>query len=180
MTYTAPTAAGPDCALGRRPLAWLPQVARQAQARHIPMATSSLTGGEHPPRQPSGTDVASLGPSDLSDSGSDMMGALDPDTLESDSDSLGTGERASVDPRSPPSGADILPDHLEDALEAEDQQAELDFDADEVAEQAEAAASREVGEDEPLRDDPLLDDTPADAGKLAQEEELEPDADEAG
>lgn len=123
------------------------------------MATSSLTGGEHTPRIPSGTDLGSLGPSDRSDSGSDVgMGAFDAEALASDSDSQGTGERASVDVLSPVSGADILPDHLV----GEGFQAELAFDPDEVAEQAEDAASRE------LADDPRLDDTPADVAGLSQ------------
>lgn len=128
---------------------------------------SSLMGGEHTPRKPSGTDVASLGPSDLSDSGSDVgMGALDPEALEGDSDSLGTGERATVDGHSPASGADILPDRLEgeSAIELDGLQATLDFEIDQVAEQAEEAASRDM-------DHPLLDDTPADVGGLAQQDE---------
>ena len=143
------------------------------------MAHSSLMGGDPTPRQPSGTDVASLGPSDLSDSGSDVgMGGLDPETLDSDSDSLGTGERASAGRRSPTAGADILPDHLEDAPAApaadepvdEDLQAELDFDADEVAEQAEDRASRELEPPAPP-DHPDLTDTPADVGALAQDDD---------
>lgn len=36
------------------------------------MATSSILGGERPPEEPKGTDVDSLGPSDTSDSGSDV------------------------------------------------------------------------------------------------------------
>lgn len=130
---------------------------------------SSLWGGEHSPRKPSGTDVASLGPSDLSDSGSDVgMGALDPEVLEGDSDSPGTGEGTTVDGRSPPIGADILPDHLEGEGDA-DLQAELDFDEDQVAEQGEDAAGRAL-------DDPDLDDVPEDVAGLS-EETVEEDAD---
>lgn len=93
--------------------------------------------------------MASLGPSDLSDSGSDVLGALDPETLDSDSDSLGTGERASAEDRSPTLDADILPDHVEgeEDLDEEELQAELDFEQDQrdeqVAEQAEDAAARD-------------------------------------
>lgn len=140
------------------------------------MATSSLTGGQHTPRQPSGSDLGSLGPSDLSDSGSDgSMGAYDPQALEGDSDSLGTGERAAAQGHSPLSGADILPDHLEGPQELSgEEQAELDFD--EVAEQAEDAASRDLAPD----DDPLLDDTPADVGGLSQDDDADGDAADPG
>lgn len=135
------------------------------------MATSSFIGGAHTPRQPSGTDLASLGPSDLSDSGSDTgMGAYDPQTLEGDSDATGTGERGAAQGPSPPPGADILPDHLEDPPPGD--QAELDFD--ELAEQAEDAALGEL----PLPDDPWLDDTPADVAGLSQDEASE-EGDEA-
>ncbi len=75
------------------------------------MATSSILGGERAARRAEGTDVDRLGPSDSSDSGSDIQGAspmptapdnpgewgavvADPD---SDSDAGGTGERASSD-----------------------------------------------------------------------------------
>jgi hypothetical protein len=87
------------------------------------MATSSILGGDYPPTEPKGTDVDSLGPSDTSDSGSDVRtsrersaipedaaeGAI-PVPHESSSDAEGTGERASAD--APPSqlDADILPD----------------------------------------------------------------------
>ena len=150
------------------------------------MAHSSLLGGDPSPRQPSGTDVASLGPSDLSDSGSDSsMGALDPETLESDSDSLGTGERASIEGRSPLTGADILPDHLElarrdaepsteDAL-----QHELDFDAD---------ADEEDGEEDDLApripvdgpDDATHSAEPDEVRHLAQDEDEDEDSDDDG
>ena len=77
------------------------------------MATSSLLGGDYVPTWPRGTDVASLGPSDNTDSGSDTRGALDDDELSSDTDAEGTGERSSVEPRNVRSDADILPDHVE-------------------------------------------------------------------
>lgn len=83
-----------------------------------------------------GHDIGSLGPSDTSDSGSDMKRTVsrrgkqvpsrDADTEdlndlrgisvanESDTDSQGTGERASVDPDEESSdGADIEVDHIE-------------------------------------------------------------------
>ena len=77
------------------------------------MATSSILGGDWAPRRPGGTDVASLGPSDSTDSGSDTRGGFDDDELTSDTDAEGTGERNSVDPRNGPIDADIMPDHIE-------------------------------------------------------------------
>ncbi len=77
------------------------------------MATSSILGGDWVPRRRGGTDVGSLGPSDSTDSGSDTRGAFDDDELASDTDAEGTGERSSVDLRSGPIDADILPDHIE-------------------------------------------------------------------
>ncbi len=77
------------------------------------MATSSILGGDWVPRRPGGTDVASLGPSDSTDSGSDTRGGFDDDELSSDTDAEGTGERNSVDPRNGPIDADIMPDHIE-------------------------------------------------------------------
>jgi hypothetical protein len=90
------------------------------------MTNSSFLGGERAARHPAGKDVDALGPSDSSDSGSDVqgerslcgdgdqadeLGALIVDTA-SDSDAAGTGERASATGRDAPDGADILPDHL--------------------------------------------------------------------
>ena len=80
------------------------------------MATSSILGGDRVPVQPAGMDVASLGPSDSTDSGSDIRGAFDADELSSDTDAEGTGERSSVDPFNVRSDADILPDHIEGPL----------------------------------------------------------------
>lgn len=89
------------------------------------MATSSILGGDHAPARPRGTDVDTLGPSDSSDSGSDVQtdrnrsalpdeaseGAL-PIAHGSDTDAAGTGERASADPSAPEDNADILPDRI--------------------------------------------------------------------
>ena len=75
------------------------------------MAKSSLMGGEPAPEVPDGRTIARLGPSDSSDSGSDV----DATGMEaSDSDAAGTGERASVDePRDEAvADADILPDRV--------------------------------------------------------------------
>ena len=79
------------------------------------MATSSLLGGTKASEEISGKDIASLGPGDISDSGSDSVGAYGLDELASDTDSSGTGERAAVEEGidEPESNADILPDHIE-------------------------------------------------------------------
>jgi hypothetical protein len=113
------------------------------------MTTSSLTGGARAPRQPSGADLASLGPSDSSDSGSDSLGTRNRQALAGDSDSTGTGE----DPLSEGplvQGSDILPDHLVRLSDSADR-----FVAQGV---------------EPALDDPDLIDTPADVTELAQDE----------
>jgi len=89
------------------------------------MATSSILGGDYPPMEPKGTDVDSLGPSDTSDSGSDVRtsrertaipedaaeGAI-PIAHDSSTDAEGTGERASADAPPPAADADILPDRI--------------------------------------------------------------------
>ena len=77
------------------------------------MATSSILGGAKAPEEISGKDLHALGPSDNSDSGSDAVGAYGDDELSSDSDAVGTGERASAGRGRNQSDADILPDHIE-------------------------------------------------------------------
>lgn len=93
------------------------------------MATSSILGAERAASQAEGRDVERLGPSDTSDSGSDVQGELDlsdpqnPDQmvfgatqpgLHTDSDAGGTGERGSAlledEARE---GNDILPDQVQ-------------------------------------------------------------------
>jgi hypothetical protein len=91
------------------------------------MATSSILGGSKAPEEISGKDLHALGPSDNSDSGSDAVGAYGDDELSSDSDAVGTGERASAGFGSDQPDADILPDHIEQALGAD---AGTDLDAD--------------------------------------------------
>ena len=89
------------------------------------MAQSSILGGERAPVNPAGRDTDALGPSDSSDSGSDVQGergfdALDPGQiggdradLGTDSDALGTGERGSaVHDTDIVEGADIAPDRI--------------------------------------------------------------------
>ena len=77
------------------------------------MGRSSILGGERAATHPSGHDADALGPSDSSDSGSDIQGRPGLD-FHSDSDAAGTGERGSVDrDGGAEPGSDILPDHIE-------------------------------------------------------------------
>jgi len=91
------------------------------------MAQSSILGGSKAALEPRGTGARSLGPSDSSDSGSDIQGetTLVTDHLDnpsaqpgqhvrhgSDSDAAGTGERADVNYADVEDGADIAPDHI--------------------------------------------------------------------
>ncbi|MEO7160310.1 MAG: hypothetical protein ABJA84_10585 [Polaromonas sp.] len=123
------------------------------------MATSSILGGSKLPEEISGKDIHALGPSDNSDSGSDAVGAYSEDELASDSDSGGTGERTSVDTGagSDHPDADILPDHIEQALGAEN-------DLDDTA----GDDSDDLSEVEDLADD--SDDLPADDADRGDEE----------
>ena len=79
-------------------------------------------GPLHPDNLTSGKDrilgkghgVGALGPSDTSDSGSDLVGAPGLVDLDSDSDSGGTGERAAAGQDTVAvDGADIDTDHVE-------------------------------------------------------------------
>ncbi len=118
------------------------------------MATSSILGAERAPAQAEGRDVERLGPSDTSDSGSDVQGELDlasPEDLDrtlfgntqtglsSDSDSGGTGERgaALMDEDAEREGNDILPDrvqNLADDLQSDAALSEAELDLIEKAE----------------------------------------------
>ncbi|RZL61063.1 MAG: hypothetical protein EOP81_18310 [Variovorax sp.] len=84
------------------------------------MANSSILGGTTPPSQPDGTSVDALGPSDSTDSGSDVQtdkgrsamldedaeGAL-PIAHDSTTDASGTGERGAADGNDVRLGSDI-------------------------------------------------------------------------
>jgi hypothetical protein len=99
------------------------------------MSHSSILGGDRAPQQARGRDAETLGPSDSSDSGSDIQGATrlktdaeegelggaTPIANDSDSDSMGTGERAEAVPEGARDGADIAPDRIarsKDALDS--------------------------------------------------------------
>jgi len=122
------------------------------------MSNSSFTGGERAPMQADGRDVDALGPSDSSDSGSDIQGATEIDAADElgnigqadhlgragSSDASGTGERGSAllgdDIRD---GNDILPDHIagdEDALFDDGASGNMDDVADEMSDDSEDSA----------------------------------------
>jgi len=132
------------------------------------MARSSITGAERAPTQAEGRDVEALGPSDTSDSGSDVQGELDlaspldPDHtvfgaeqpgLDSDTDAAGTGERGSalLDEEAR-EGADILPDDVRsltgEAEDSEDVAAEAELEFDELTEADDFAVPDDEDEDQ--------------------------------
>jgi hypothetical protein len=140
------------------------------------MSTSPLMGGERAARRPQGTSTDLLGPSDTSDSGSDLVGAdgaVDTDdigfdsgsnddirraagagadvgdaNLDSDSDSGGTGERAEA-------GRDTLrheaPDISPDHVEGGSLEAMADDDLDDLANDDSPDAGETEDEDEDAR-----------------------------
>jgi hypothetical protein len=99
------------------------------------MATSSILGTDPTSIPVEGRDTAALGPSDSTDSGSDIAGLEDdldpggpldsiaepdslrpmtsPETLGADSDSRGTGERRSAGSDAGHEAADIAPDSIQ-------------------------------------------------------------------
>src|SRR5690349_957588 len=110
------------------------------------MSTSSILGGDRAASRPAGRDADALGPSDTSDSGSDVQGAggfeaLDAGEiggervdLHADSDAGGTGERgAAVHDTDIVEGADIVPDRVESVAGAEDVDALSDEDLEALA-----------------------------------------------
>lgn len=125
------------------------------------MSSSNIQGGERIAPRPAGTDVDALGPSDSSDSGSDVQherrmptapdnpaetGAV-PSHPDSSSDAAGTGERAtSVDENETDVDApDIMPDHVGAATD-------IDHDHDEMDD---LAADVDAEGDPAHEDDPL-------------------------
>ncbi len=125
------------------------------------MAHSSILGGQHPPEQASGKNTGALGPSDSSDSGSDVQGELlstetgDAELresavtvdLDSDGDSAGTGDRGAAVPDGARDNADIETDSerdlFDDPLDAEAADVDVDVDVD-VDADADADADAEV------------------------------------
>ena len=74
-------------------------------------ALLDVSAGDAPP----GVDIRSVGPSDSSDTGADMMGLSG---LDSTTDRNGTGERASVENDDAESGTEISADAIVDAKDA--------------------------------------------------------------
>ena len=124
------------------------------------MSTSSLLGAERAPQQARGRDADALGPSDTSDSGSDIQGATrlktdaeagelggaTPVVLDSDSDAMGTGERAEAVPEGARDGADITADRIAASKDAMDA----------------ANVSLDTGELDELVDEPYIEDEDGD------------------
>ena len=122
------------------------------------MTRSSILGGERAPQQSKGRSAETLGPGDTSDSGSDIQGAtrLKTNTEEgqlggatlidadSDSDSMGTGERGSAVPDGTRDGADIAPDRIARSKDALDSAESIGDDDDSI----EALANDESDEDD--------------------------------
>ena len=129
------------------------------------MTNSSIVGGRPAPRKAPGRDVDALGPSDSSDSGSDIQGerrmATEPDNpgelgtvpveRDSDSDALGTGERGPAQGGPTREAPDISPDRIDrgaagavagddDVELLADDEAALDDAIDEEDESAEGGA----------------------------------------
>lgn len=133
------------------------------------MATSSILGGTAAPQRPRGTGADLLGPSDSSDSGSDVQGerslATDTDDggagalpveLDSDTDSTGTGERGAAAGTEPRDGDDILPNRIirtSDALDDADRLEvdELVADDDLQDEEIDGVDESDEGPDGPAR-----------------------------
>ena len=123
------------------------------------MSQSSILGGERAAQQAKGRSAETLGPSDTSDSGSDIVGATrlktdaeegelggaTPVDLDSDSDASGTGERAEAVPEGARDGADIGPDRIASSKDAMDS---ADNIGDDDSIEALADESVEDGEDE--------------------------------
>jgi len=132
------------------------------------MARSSIYGADRAPTQAQGRDVEALGPSDTSDSGSDVQGELDlaPPTnldntvfgvtqagLESDSDAAGTGERGAALPdEEARDAADIMPDDIrsfaDESAEAEDVTLEAELELAELTDAGELPAIEEDADED--------------------------------
>ena len=122
------------------------------------MSQSSIVGGGRAPQHARGRGADLLGPSDTSDSGSDIqsasrlktgaeegeLGGATPVERDSDSDAMGTGERRSAVPGSGRDGADIAPDRIARSKDALDSAVSIGDDDDSV----EALADDDIGEEE--------------------------------
>ena len=129
------------------------------------MSHSSILGGNRAPQQAPGRDADTLGPSDSSDSGSDVHGARRMKTVpeeglaaggalpiaaDSDSDAEGTGERAEAVPEGARDGADIAPDRIarsKDALDSADSITGNDDSIESLADDSDEDGSDDEDED---------------------------------
>jgi len=125
------------------------------------MSHSSILGGERAPQQARGRGADTLGPSDTSDSGSDIQGATrlktnaeegelggaTPVSRNSDSDSFGTGERAEAVPEGARDGADITPDRIARSKDALDSARSIDDGDDSVESLADDSESEDDDDD---------------------------------
>ena len=126
------------------------------------MSHSSILGGDRAPQQARGRDAETLGPSDTSDSGSDIQGAtrLKTDTpegemggatpvdIDSDSDSMGTGDRAEAIPEGARDGADIGPDRIARSKDALDSAESITGDDDSIEALADETSDEDESDDE--------------------------------
>ncbi len=126
------------------------------------MSHSSILGGERAPQQARGRDAESLGPSDTSDSGSDIQGATrlktdaeegelggaTPVSNDSDSDSMGTGERAEAVPEGARDGVDISPDRIASSKDALDSAESITGNDDSIEALADDSPDDESDDDE--------------------------------
>jgi hypothetical protein len=128
------------------------------------MSQSSILGGTRAPQQAAGRDDATLGPSDLSDTGSDIrgatrlktdtpegeMGGATPNDAESDTDSKGTGDRAEAVPEGARDGADIGPDRIARSKDALDSAESISGNDDSIESLAVDTSDEEDDEEENL------------------------------
>ena len=126
------------------------------------MSHSSILGGDRAPQQARGRDAETLGPSDTSDSGSDIQGATrlktdaeegelggaTPVSNDSDSDSMGTGERAEAVPEGARDGADISPDRIARSKDALDSAESITGNDDSIESLADDSSDDESDEDD--------------------------------
>jgi hypothetical protein len=131
------------------------------------MSHSSILGGDRAPQQAPGRDAESLGPSDTSDSGSDIRGAgrmnaadtqegqfgATPVERESDTDSMGTGERAEAVPEGARDGADIAPDRIARSKDALDSAESITGNDDTIESLADDGGDEQLDESEEAEDE---------------------------
>ena len=126
------------------------------------MSHSSILGGDRAPQQARGRDAETLGPSDTSDSGSDIQGATrlktdaeegelggaTPVSNDSDSDAMGTGERAEAVPEGARDGADISPDRIASSKDALDSAVSITGNDDSIEGLADDTSDEDADEDD--------------------------------